>query len=163
MVLALFVAAFTGLLLGWKKSLTLLPATKSAETFGVWLPLDSIAVLAVEEAKKSGLTEKAVIDRMDVRLSQGVVKVTFEGSFLEVQVDGSNGNILFVGKRYSDLVEKIHDGSILDFLVLPKGQFFKLTYTTLLSLSLMTLSLTGLGMWYYPKLIRRLKNKEHGG
>ncbi|MBK8621085.1 MAG: hypothetical protein IPN79_04835 [Saprospiraceae bacterium] len=132
-------------------------------SFNEWLPLDSIQVLAVRAAQKSIGTDPVKIDRMDIRPSLGVVKVTFEGSFLEVQVDGSNGDILFVGQRYSDFIEKIHDGSILDVWFSPGGQIFKLTYTTLLSFSLMTLCLTGLGMWYYPKVIRRLKNKEHEG
>jgi hypothetical protein len=69
-----------------------------------------------------------------------------------VQVDGTTGKILSVQKRHSDWIEHLHDGSLI-------GDGFKLLYTNFLGLSLIILALSGLFMWYIPKIIR--KSKHH--
>ena len=84
----------------------------------------------------------------------------FKDHFTEIQLDGATGNVLAVNQRTSDIIEQIHDGSILDFLFnTPDGQI-KLTYTTLLGSGLALLSFTGFWLWYNPKRMRKKKELE---
>ena len=99
----------------------------------------------------------AKIDRIDVRPSKGVAKVKFKEHYHEVQVDLSSGKILSVKKRWNDFIEQIHDGTIVDQLLGTEGDPIKVAYTTLTSLGLILLSISGFFLWLNPKRIRRLK------
>jgi len=154
----LFIAC-TGILLGWKKHAgdIILPATATGTTTDLrgWMPLDSLQHLALRAYReKKGPNEVLSIDRVDLRPDQGVVKFTFKSSLFEVQLDGASGELLKTGNRYSDLVEKIHDGSILDQLFGFSGGFIKLFYTSIMGIGLLLFSVTGLWLWYGPKRMR---------
>lgn len=147
--------AVTGIILGWKKHSNglILPKTQKGNTTSLseWLPLDSLSHIA---AKSVG-NDVSDIDRMDVRPQKGIVKVLFKDGYHGLQIDGSSGEILQYQARYSDLVEDIHDGSIADdFFNLPNG-IFKLFYTSVMGLALMTFCITGFWLWYGPKVMRR--------
>jgi hypothetical protein len=105
------------LLLGWKKQTGLLPPTKKGElsSSAQWISLDSIQTIAQQYAQTKG--ESPEIDRIDVRPQKGVAKIVFVTHFTELQIDCTNGKIVSESTRNSDIIEKIHDGSILDFLV----------------------------------------------
>jgi hypothetical protein len=75
-------------------------------------------------------------------------------------VDGYSGEILSVSQRNSDLIEKIHDGSILDFLMVSDSEISKITYSTLTSTVLLLLCFTGFFLWYLPKMIKKLKRRQ---
>lgn len=159
LMLFLLVLASTGLLLGWKKNAgdLILPKTaKGTETnLHQWLSLDSLQKRAVYIFRQThGEKAEAVVDRIDIRQEQGVAKFIFKSSLFEVQLDGATGNFLKSGNRYSDLLEKIHDGSILDqWLNLPGG-IIKVMYTTIMGLGLLVFSITGFWLWYGPKRMR---------
>ena len=163
-VLVLFFAviAGSGLLLGWKKNIDLLPKT----TLGVapnqpnqWLSIAALTNIATNYVADS-LQKSAAITRIDIRPEKGTVKFVFKNHFSEIQVDCASGLILSVATRNSDFIEKIHDGSILDYWINEDQSFFKLSYTSLLGLGLLTLSVSGFWMWINPKKIRRQKNKK---
>lgn len=162
-VIILFLIALTGILLGWKKQLQLLPDTHSVSNQNLsWLPVDSIQNSAVIYAVKSGLVKPpAIIDRIDIRPEKGIAKITFKKSFVEIQINGYSGKVMSSGERYSDIIEKIHDGSILDFYNNDSNQPFKLVYTTTAGLGLLILCITGLSLWWNPKVIRKLKKEDH--
>ena len=145
----------TGLLLGWKKQTALLPPTASGITQA---PASWISVSQVMEAAEKYATNElqleAEIDRIDVRPDDGVAKVLFNDVFWEVQVDLSSGQVLSANKRTSDIIEKIHDGSLIDWAGYWDSEIFKLTYTTIVSLGLMVLSLSSFYLWYNPKRIK---------
>ncbi|MEL7423523.1 MAG: PepSY domain-containing protein, partial [Bacteroidota bacterium] len=69
------------------------------------------------------------------------------------QLDLSNGKLLSFGKRRSDLLEQIHDGSIIDRRL--GWSFFKLLYTTISGLALFLFTVTGFWLWYGPKRMRK--------
>ena len=50
------------------------------------------------------------IDRLDVRIQAGVVKVRSKNNW-EIQIDTQSGTILQQAYRRSDIIESIHDGS----------------------------------------------------
>lgn len=155
-----FVVAVTGLLLGWKKHSGgyILPNTEkgSSTVLARWLPLDSLQWAAQRAIQQQFPLKSLVVDRMDVRPDKGVVKVSFKKHFYEVQVDGATGNVLAVNLRKSDIIEQIHDGSIVEHFIETDGTV-KLFYTSLLGFGLLVLTVSGFWLWYNPKRIRNLK------
>ncbi len=158
----LFLIGLTGLLLGWKKHADLVPPTQTgAGTHtAAWISLDSLRHIA-EAYAVNELKADSEIDRIDIRPAKGAAKIVYARHFTEVQIDVTTGEILSVRPRYSDLLEKIHDGSILDYFIGTSDDPIKVVYTTLVSTGLMTLSVTGFYLWYNPRRIRQ--RKKEGG
>jgi uncharacterized iron-regulated membrane protein len=157
LILFFFVIGITSILLAWKKKVELLPQTlKTKVEQGEWIsPTEMLSIAELEMAK---LGEPTEVDRIDIRPDKGVAKVTFKSHFTEVQLDGLSGEVLSIETRHSDWIEKVHDGSIVDFY-LGGDEATKLTYSTLTALGLILMSLSGFYLWYYPKVIRRLKGR----
>lgn len=147
----------TSILLAWKKKAELLPPTLETKVEGgTWILPSEMVKIGEEEMRK--LDKDPEVDRIDIRPDKGTAKVTFKSHFAEVQVDGFSGEVLSVGTRHSDWIEKVHDGSIIDFYT-TGGESAKLTYSTLVSIGLIFLAISGFYLWYYPKVVRRLKAK----
>lgn len=158
--LAFFIMAGTGLLLTWKKNSggLILAKTESGTStqLSEWLPLDSLQFAAVSFLQDSiSPSLSAEIDRIDVRPGKGIVKFTFVGHYKGLQVDGATGRILKVENRNSDLIEHIHDGSILDFLFGTGTEIFKLIYSTIMGIALLLFTITGIWIWWGPKRMRK--------
>jgi uncharacterized iron-regulated membrane protein len=153
-----FIMAVSGIALGWKKNAgeVIMPSTKkgTATEGTAWLPIDSLSFLATGALfeEKGVLSE---IDRIDVRPSKNVMKFLFEDQQLEVQLDPNSGTVLSVGRRHSDWIEQVHDGSIVDDAIgLPSG-LFKVFYNSVMGCALVVFTLTGFWLWYGPKQMRR--------
>lgn len=147
----------TGFLLGWKKNSNgyLLPtSTKGISTeISTWLPIETLqenALVALNSFNQNLDTE---IDRIDIRPNKGMVKFTFKNHYQEIQLDCTTGKLLQIGTRRSDFIEQIHDGSILDQW-LGIG-FFKLVYTSITGIALLTFTVTGFWLWYGPRRMRQ--------
>lgn len=166
--IAIFLFAFflvvsvTGLLLGWKKNsggLILPPTSKGISSdLKNWLPIDSlraIAVKALHDSVSPGLSDE--LERIDARPQKGMVKFVFADDYWEIQLDGTTGKVLLIDRRRSDIIENIHDGTILDVLFNTKNDQFKLSYTTIMGLSLLMLTISGFWLWYGPKRLRKQK------
>jgi hypothetical protein len=158
--LFMFFFGTTGFLLGWKKQTNLLPPTQKGAQIQAdkWLTIDSLQQIAVQFAEDS-LHRSGVIDRIDIRPQKGIAKFIFENHFTELQIDCSTGEVLSVGQKTSDIIEKIHDGSIIDYFIKVDQDPFKLAYTTMASLGLVLLSISGFWMWYNPKRIKKMKQQ----
>ncbi|MEL7160222.1 MAG: PepSY-associated TM helix domain-containing protein [Bacteroidota bacterium] len=153
-----FVMAVTGILLGWKKHSggALLPTTQRGTTpeVSTWLPLDTLSLLATQGLYQA-TGELLEIDRIDVRPGKGILKFRFAGRQREVQVDGATGEVLSTGRRHSDWIEQVHDGSIVDdALGIPHG-IFKVFYNSIMGVALVIFTVTGFWLWYGPKRMRR--------
>lgn len=149
----LFISSTTGILLSWKKDVAvLMPPTQkvSATDLSQWIPLSTIAQLATTALDSAQNIPSNPIDRIDVRPDRGIVKVLFQEGYWEVQLNGSTGEVLSVGRRHSDWLENLHDGSIIN-------DGFKLISMNLLGFGLLALAASGLILWLYPKRIRKLK------
>jgi hypothetical protein len=157
----MFLIGATGLLLGWKKAAGILPSTKKGSNIeaSTWISLDSIQATAQQFAKDS-LKLSNEIDRIDVRPQKGIAKIVFTEHFTELQIDCATGKVLSISQRNSDIIEKIHDGSILDFFVKTQNDEIKLFYTTIVSLGLILLSFSGFWLWYNPKRIKKQKSVQ---
>lgn len=154
-----FVVSISGLLLGWKKNsngLILAETQKGTTTeFSEWLPLEELYQKADAVMQDSVVSETPIaLDRVDIHKEKGVVKFIFE-NYYGLQLDGRTGELLEFGKRNADLVENIHDGSILDAYFSTSGAPIKLIYTTIMSLALLVFTITGFWLWYGPKQMRK--------
>lgn len=153
-----FVMAVTGVALGWKKHAggAIMPATQrgQASEVSAFLPLDTLSLVATRAlyARRGILSE---IDRVDVRPGKGMMKFLFADQQLEVQLDATTGAVLGVGRRHSDWIEAVHDGSIVDDALGLPGGIFKVTYNSLMGLALVVFVVTGFWLWYGPKRMRR--------
>lgn len=155
LILFFFIIGITSILLAWKKKAELLPPTlKTKVENGTWILPSEMVKIGESEMVKLGLDPE--VDRIDIRPDKGIAKVTFKTHFKEVQVDGYSGNVLSVSTRHSDWIEKVHDGSIVDYYWTGE-EGAKLTYSTLTSLGLILMSISGFYLWYFPKKIRKLK------
>lgn len=156
----LFVS-LSGLLLTWKKNSNgvLLPVTQqgTSSNLELWLPLDSLAQLAHKTAHSNINTDlDLTLDRIDVRNEKGIAKFRYKEGNWEVQLDGVTGEVLSTGKRYSDVLENIHDGSIID-AYLPTNGYFKLVYASIMGLGLLLFTVTGFWLWYGPKVLKKTR------
>jgi len=156
LVAFMFLLGATGLLLAWKDQLQFKPKTQEAIANNrALISLDVIKNNAVKHIESLNLSPE--INRIDYRPDRGIAKVRFENHFTELQVDCYSGEIVSEKHRTADLIEMIHDGSILDFLFKNQSAPAKLFYSTLTSLGLILLSISGFMLWLKPKQIKRLK------
>lgn len=159
LVLLLFfiIMGVTGLLLGWKKQVPLLPPTgkgASAEA-ALWLPVDSLTKKAhayLQQSVKENLSLE--LDRIDIRPDKGIAKYVYADHYWEVQVDCSTAGLISIGKRHSDFLEHLHDFSFFDREIKTGSDIFKLIYTTIMGLSVIVFSVTGFWLWYGPKQMK---------
>ena len=156
-----FVISVSGLFLGWKKnSFGIIQSnTKQGVTTNLknWLSLDQLKIKAIHylenEIQKGQSLE---IKRIQIIENKGVVKFIF-ADYYGVQLDGSTGNLLLLERRFSDLLEEIHDGSALDTFFNTSGNPIKLVYTTTMSIALLLFTITGFWLWLGPKRMRKRK------
>ena len=161
-VFFLLLIGITAILLAWKKEMKLIPPTQKTkvENPGEWIAVEKIMDIGTTFMKDS-LQKSHKIDRLDIRPDKGIIKIVFKHHFTEVQVDGYSGEILSVSQRNSDLVEKIHDGSIVDFILKSDSENSKLIYSTLTSLALIILGVSGFYLWLNPRKIKNIKKRGY--
>ena len=160
----LIIVSFSGLLLGWKKNSgdIILAETYQGTSKNLkdWLPLEELYSYAEKAFRDSiSATLPYEVNRIDIRKEKGTVKFTFKNNFQGIQLDGATGKVLFIETRRSDFIEKIHDGSIVDYYLGISIGSFKLIYTTVLGSALLLFSVTGFWLWYGPKKLRSSKRK----
>jgi hypothetical protein len=154
-----FIVAVTGVFLGWKKHSggALLPKSyKGISTdLKTWQPIDTLNRMATQVLKDSiDPNLSTELSRIDIRKSKGMLKFIYSEHNWEIQLDGTTGGLLNIGRRHSDWIENVHDGSIIDNLLGSKG-WFKLFYTTIMGLALLLFTITGFWLWYGPKRMRK--------
>jgi len=155
-----FFISISGILLGLKKHSGNFISPKThlgtSSDFKKWLPLEDLHLMADNILKDSVASNISLeINRIDIRKQKGIVKFIYENHLWEIQLDGATGNVLSLGKRNADLIENIHDGSILDqYFETSNGQI-KLVYTTIAGLALLLFTITGFWLWYGPKRMKK--------
>jgi hypothetical protein len=96
------------------------------------------------------------IDRIDIRPDKGIAKVLFKKNFHELQLDLESGEVLSVAKRADNFIERLHDGSIIDFYF-TENNISTITYVSIISLSLIFMIYSGYLLWANPRKIKRNK------
>lgn len=142
--MALILVSVTGILLNHKRPLGLMPDVENlrVQPLSEALPLHDLVARAGEAVSPGG--DPPEVDRMDVRLSDGLVKVRFENRVVtEVTLDLATGSVLHVGERNDVFLEKLHSGEIFgDYGILISD-----AAAVLLTLLL----LSGYWLWLYPR------------
>lgn len=158
------VISVSGIFLGWKKNSGgyILPKTHQGTTSDLrqWLAIDTLENIAkktLRDAVDSSLSTD--LSRIDARPDKGILKFVFKHHHWSIQIDGATGEVLNVGRRRSDWIENVHDGSILDDLLGTKG-FIKLVYTSVTGIALLGFTVTGFWLWYGPKQMRSQGRKS---
>lgn len=152
------IMSITGLLLTWKDELQLKPSTTTIESSGrPLISLTEIEQHAIDYIDSLNLSKN--IDRIDYRPSKGIAKVRFEDHFTELQIDCYTGAIISQKTRTADIIEMIHDGSIVGYIFNSEGKPTKLFYSTIIGFGLLFISFSGFWLWLKPKQIKRNKNK----
>jgi len=159
-ILFLFIA-LSGLALGWKKHSgdLILPKTRTGTSLdmGQWKPLPELQQIALSHYRDAIYNGGDIfIDRIEAVPDKGIVKFTILPGYWGIQVDGATGQILHVGRRWSDFFEKMHDGSLVDSWLGISSGAFKLFYTTLAGLALLVFTITGFWLWYGPIRMRQV-------
>lgn len=159
-----FTVSITGLLLGWKKNsgglLLAESYTGTSTDFKNWLPMDSLHLKACSIFYDSISPNLPLdLDRIDIRKDKGMIKFVFNEGFWGIQLDGATGKLLYIERRRADILEKIHDGSIIDYYFGTNGAF-KLIYTSVSGLALLVFTVTGFWLYYGPKRLRKLKQNR---
>ncbi|WP_028606498.1 PepSY-associated TM helix domain-containing protein [Olleya sp. ITB9] len=155
-VLLLFIVVMsaTGLLLAWKDQLGIKPSSVTVHSDNrPLISLNEIEQHAIHYIDSLNLSTE--INRIDYRPRKGIAKVRFETHFTELQIDCYTGNIVSEKTRTADLIEMIHDGSIVDYLF--HFKYSKLIYSTVLGLGLLFICVSGFYLWLKPKQIKRNK------
>ena len=156
-ILFFLLISISGFLLGLKDELGLKPETQTTNSLNQsnWISiqkLDSISkIYAINE-----LEIDSEIDRIDIRPDKGIAKVLFKKNFQELQLDLETGEILSVAKRADNFIERLHDGSIIDFYF-TENNISTITYVTIISLSLIFMIYSGYLLWANPRKIKRNK------
>ncbi|MEE9364691.1 MAG: PepSY domain-containing protein [Cellulophaga sp.] len=155
-----FIVSITSLLLGWKKhsnGIILADSRQGASTdLKEWLPVNQLHLNANKIYRDSiSTTNSLTLNRIDIRKSKGMVKFIYVDGFWGIQIDGATGELLYIEKRNGDIIEKIHDGSILDYYFETNNGQLKLVYTTIMSLALFSFTFTGFWLWLGPKRMRK--------
>ncbi len=152
--------SITGILLGWKKHSgdLIIPKTYTGTSNDLtkWLTINDLYMIAnsfLHDSIDDNLSIK--IDRIDIRKEKGTVKFIYKNHLWGIQLDGSSGNLLNIGKRNSDLIENIHDGSIIDNYFRTDNGLIKLVYTSVLGMALLLFSVSGFWIWYGPKRMKK--------
>ncbi len=154
------ILSISGILLGWKKNSADLISPKTykgtSNDLNQWISIAELHNKANHILHDSISPDLSVlIDRIDLRKEKGVVKFIYSYHLWEIQLDGATGEVLHIGKRNSDLIESIHDGSIFDQYFVTNSNPVKLIYTTVMGGSLLLFSISGFWIWYGPKKMKK--------
>src|SRR5687768_7149108 len=155
-----FITAITGLLLGWKKHTggMILPISYQGKSTNSkdWLPIHVLHEKADEIVRTRISPDLSLeLERIDVRPDKGMVKFIYVEDYWGVQLDCTTGELLHIERRRSDLIENIHDGSFVDYLLGTSDGQFKLVYTSIMGTALLIFTVTGFWLWLGPKQFRR--------
>jgi uncharacterized iron-regulated membrane protein len=91
------------------------------------------------------------IDRVDFRPAKSVFKVRSKHHYAEMQVGAETGEVLGVSWRPSDLLERIHDGSLF-------GVWVHDWVMPIVPFGLLLLVFSGLWLWIEP-VVRRKRRR----
>ena len=153
LLISIFVIAITGSLLALKKDFAALQAPTQAGSApgNLRRPVaDLVAAVASVPGRQD--TEWQDVDRLDIRPADGVAKVILHDG-AEVQVDLATGKVLQVGYRTSDVLETIHDFSIL-------GGWAKYVFSLGSGIALLLMAATGAYLFFRPMIIKRRKRRR---
>ena len=110
-LLPVLIISITGIFLQLKKDIDWIqPPTISGESANNPSISFEEILEAAKKVEEANIRSWNDIDRLDVRIDKGIVKVRSKNRW-EVQVDTNSGEVVQVAYRRSDIIEELHDGS----------------------------------------------------
>lgn len=159
------IISVSGLLLAWKKDLggVFSTSTESGLSSDMcqWKSIAELSRIAQKTYLEVHSDSLPVSDyKVTVYPEKGTLKYVFEQKYFEVQIDAGTGEILHTGFRAADLIEQIHDGSIIDKLLKLKNGTGKLIYSSAVAVFSLFFSITGFWLWMERKKIKKISKPE---
>lgn len=156
----LIIVAATGLLLAWKKDAPGVLSIPTQQGISAspenWLTVEILYDIASDFVRDHFNEIKyPQFERIELRPEKGVIKFILEEKYFEVQLDASTGKVLSTGIRTSDIIENIHDGTILDHLAGWDRNYGKLIISTLSGIVTLFFAVTGVWLWWQRRVIRK--------
>lgn len=136
----------TGILLQVKKHWSWVqPAEQRGKSKEPRISFDEL-LQACQTIPEAEIRSWADVNRVDVRPSRGLIKVTARNNW-EIQLDAATAEVLQVAYRRSDIIESLHDGSWFHesaklWVFLPAGVL------------LLLLWITGMYLFWLPRYVR---------
>ncbi|HPF46809.1 MAG: PepSY domain-containing protein [Alphaproteobacteria bacterium] len=151
--LPLLLVIISGLFLQLKKDVDWIqPPSKRGESPATPIVSHDELLRAATSVEPTKGMDWSDFERIDYKTDRGMIKfITADG--WEVQVDRTNGLVLSVMERRSDLLEKIHDGTFF-------GDWVKYYIILPSAICLFILWITGIYMFVYP-YVKRASNKRN--
>lgn len=141
----------SGLLLQVKKQVAWVqPPTKKGKRKAPTISMDAI-LTAAKSAPEAQVSSWDDIDRLDLRLKDGIIKVQCKNRY-EVQVDFQTGEVVQVEYRRSDFIETLHDGSWF-------GDAVKLYVFLPVAIVVLGLWFTGMYLFALPYMVKWRRKK----
>jgi uncharacterized iron-regulated membrane protein len=144
--------AITGFMLLIKKNVAWIqpPEIRGAEPNQFGMSFDDI-VEACRQHPELAIQSWEDIDRLDVRPGKGMLKVRANNNW-EAQIDITDGRVLKVAYRRSDIIESIHDGSFY-------ADWLHAWVWPAVACCLVFLAFSGFWLWLEPK-VRRARRRR---
>jgi len=140
----LLLISITGILLNHKRGLGLMPDVSNEARGGLETALPMATLVVNAAAALPGDNSSTAVDRLDIRPSDGIMKVRFDDArVMEVTVDVHTGEVLHVGERNDVFLEKLHSGEIF-------GDRWVLL-SDAAAIFLVVLLVSGYWLWLYPR------------
>ena len=153
-----FCIGLTGSLLSFKSAFTKViyeNKTISAESkIANLLALDSLESIATSLLNEKANKNFKKSEKAEIKISKGTVLFYYKEAYT-VQLNGASGEPILIEKKFGGVIQDIHDGAILDSLLINKFSISKKVYSIIMGLSLLLLTITGTYMWYKPLLIKK--------
>lgn len=144
----LLIVITSGIVLQLKKQVEWVqPPTKRGSAKTPSIGWDQMLV-ALRQVPEPEIKDWSDIDRLDVRIDRGLVKVQAHNRW-EVQLDLATSEVLHVAYRRSDLIEQLHDGSWFG------GDLVKLAVFLPSAIVLLGLWITGIYLFVLPTIKKR--------
>lgn len=118
------------------------------------LPLHSLEKIATSLLNEKANTKFKKSEKTEIKISKGTVLFYYKDAYT-VQINGASGAPVLIEKKFGSIIQDIHDGAILDSLLINKFSISKKVYSIIMGLSLLLLTITGTYMWYKPLLIKK--------
>ncbi|MNK99944.1 hypothetical protein D3C87_1203610 [compost metagenome] len=95
------------------------------------------------------------VGRIDVRPDKGSITVRSKKTDFEASIDGSDGKVLGVGERNSNLLVRLHEGTYFEL-----GDIGRYGITLPMALGVMFLIISGVVIFFQPVLLKRRLKKQ---
>ena len=144
----------SGVLLQVKKQVRWVQPAEQRGTGGApAIAFDQVLAVA-RTVPEAGIQSWDDVDRIDVRPSRGLLKLTSKSRW-ELQIDTGTGALLQSAYRRSDLIESIHDGSFFHPLA-------KLGLFLPVGISLVVMLATGIYLFWLPLHVKARRRRAPG-